>query len=225
MYLPRAVCGCLFALLAACGDPAHEFASDPSDPIRIIGSLPADVTVVLSADWQATVIDDPCAPRKGWPVGVRFPRTFTIPIALQTRKGGEATWTTWWDAVKPGRCGWKLVGINSKADHAATFAEHLPSIAPNRIAFTCAVGCPGPFPHANDREAEPVVQNCLFSKLLRLNGMTFNPCIFRADGTMDVQEGDTSKWQHLLRPGQHLMRFILVDLEAGQSTRDPPRTP
>jgi hypothetical protein len=57
---------------------AHDFQLHPSDRILIAGSIPGDVTVELTADYQATVIDDVCAPKAAWPGEYDF-RSISMP--------------------------------------------------------------------------------------------------------------------------------------------------
>jgi hypothetical protein len=202
------------ALMGGCHKPldSHDLQSNPSRRLSIVGTIPGDITVELTADWQATVVDDICAPKMGWPVGIRFPKHFSAPIPLASRDGSQLTWVTWWDAVKPGHCGWQLARIDLRADRSATFAEHVRSIAPSTIAFTCIASCPGPYPHANDNESEPVTQYCRFSVLHGQQGAV-NPCSFSRGGTIAGPAAGTVKDQHILRPGQHMVQFYLTDLE------------
>jgi hypothetical protein len=212
-----AVCS-IITLTGGCHDgfDTHSFKSNPTNRISIVGTIPAELAIELTADWQATVVDDACAPKMGWPVGGRFPKHFSTAIKLESRNAGQATWVTWWDAVEPGRCSWQLIGINFRADRSAThFATHARSIAPSRIAFTCAAGCTGPYPRANDNESDPVEQYCKFSLLNGFDG-TINPCAFSSDGTIAGAPTVNVKEQHILRPGQHLVRFFLTDLEEGR---------
>jgi hypothetical protein len=203
----------------------HDFQSNPTSRISIVGTIPDEVAIELTADWQATVVDDTCAPLMGWPVGVRFPKHFSTVIKMEGRSGGQATWFTWWDAIAPGHCNWQLTGINFRADSSASaFATHAGSIAPSRIAFTCFSACMGPYPRANDSESEPVRQYCKFSLLLGFDGMV-NPCALGSDGTMAGPAAGAVKEQHILRPGQHVFRFSITDLESNRMADFTPAVP
>jgi hypothetical protein len=208
-------------LSTACARSAPERTADPHQRLEIVGDIPQGIAIELTAEWVATVIDDTCAP-KVWPAGVRLPKLAKFSIPLGNRSGTQATWTTWWDLLVPGECGWRLAGIDFFADRSASaMAAHKGSIAPNRIAFACIGPC-GVYPRANDDSSQPALAYCKFS-ILKTDGTINNPCVYTSTGAFFGPNEAPFKEQHMLRPGQQLIRFAVTDVETTPADQQPPR--
>ena len=210
-------------LSTACTRSAPERTAAPHQRLEIMGDIPQGIAVELSADWVATVINDTCAPKMGWPVDVRFPKHATFSIPIGSRSGGQATWITWWDLLVPGECGWQLTGLDLLEDKSASaMSAHAGGIAPSRLAFVCIRACVGDFPRANDNPSEPVLKYCKFS-ILKAGGIINNPCVYTSTGAFFGPNETPFKEQHMLRPGQHVIRFALTDVETVPAREQPVR--
>jgi hypothetical protein len=217
---------CLFvaaqsSLVASCaqsGALPHE-KSNPSDELEIIGTIPETVAIELSASWQTTVVNDDCAPKIGWPVNLRVPRHMSFPVRPTIRNGTQMIWVTWWDLLDPGKCGWKLRGIDFKADRSqASYAKNSASIADSRIAFVCFSAtniidgdCPTNSPRMNDDPSDPITQYCNFAVIGKYGG-SVNPCIYGSDGKFAGASAKAFKGQHHLLPEQRRIQLILTDV-------------
>jgi hypothetical protein len=69
----------------------------------------------------------------------------------------------------------------------------------------------------NDDAAIAVHQSCRFPGAGPVAGradVVTNPCALGSDGKLAGTGPSVEKEQHILRPAQHLVRFILTDLQA-----------
>jgi hypothetical protein len=219
---PRSlVCRCIWLIsalsFAACTRvPSPELNPNPLHGISIIGTVPTEVEIKLTAVWQTTVLNDACAPKMRWPVGVRFPKVAGFPVPLKDRSGNETVWETWWDLLAPGECGWRLAALEFKADRSpAQFSAHAANIVASRIASVCIGACIANTPRANDDPLQAVTQYCRFS-VLGKDEMGRNPCVYGSDGRFAGPDATPFKEQHILQPGQQLVRFLLVDLDSSR---------
>jgi hypothetical protein len=210
---------CMFLGNACTRPPVHyELNRQPTNGITIVGTVPPNMGVEMTAVWQVTVLNDVCAPYQPQPAHERIRAIANLPVTLKARAGDQMTWTTWRDLLTPGKCGWRLIGLDFKADRSREALdrdkEHL---APSRIAFVCVdrATCPGNTRRMNDDPEELVRQYCKFSVVGMGTGAS-NPCIFGPDSHFAGPEAIAFKEQHNLRPEQHTVRFALVDLESAE---------
>ena len=215
---------CAQATLACVGvgcspSSSYHLNSTSSDKVVVIGTVPDGVIVELTASYWTTVFNDACAPRMRWPVGTRFARRLTVPVARANRAGNQMTWVVWRDFLQSGSCGWHFASIEVKTDHAGEFAAHVKTNLPNTVAASAAClrssdidsqDCPSTI-RVNADGSIPVHMYCKFSLLGRDGGSSLNPCAFDKDGKIGV--GPREKSIQSLQPGQHEVRFLLVDLE------------
>ena len=199
-----------FTLFAAVGCSqaalSYQMKPDPSDKIVIVGTVPKGIAIELTVFWQTTVVNDECAPKQPWPVGVRSPKQMNFPVRMERRSEDQVDWITWRDLLIPETCGWRLSSIEFKADRSkAELVAHTNASLWSRIAFVCLTDCVANSVRINDDDAKPVHLYCRFS-ILRRNDSKWNPCVFGSDAS--------AKSQHILRSEQHAVRFSLTDLES-----------
>jgi hypothetical protein len=206
----------LVALMAGCAKHAPPYHLNPH-PVRtltVVGTVPENLAVQMTAVWHATVLNDVCAIKMPWPVGGRFPRLARLPVRLVERSGDHAVWQTSWDLLTPQPCGWRLWSLELQADRGQQpTASEPPQFLETRIAFLCAADCPPNSPRINDDASQAVVQYCSFVHSTTLNGKV-NPCVYGPDGRLRGPKSPVFKEQHALREGQNEIHFALIELNS-----------
>jgi len=200
---------------SARGDIEYEVNTRPSDDVEVMGAVPNDVVISLTATWQTTANIDACTNYIPSPVNLRSPKLATFPIK-ELRDGDRLIWKVWRDYLSNGECGWRLAAIDVKADRSSPdlTTNWEMKVADNRIASVCLHECPENSARVNDDDSRPVVAYCKFSLLRTAGGSgIWNPCFFDSDGKTGSGLVPVSKAQHILRPDQHIIHFSLFDLE------------
>ena len=183
----------------------------PKDRIEVVGTVPKNVAVEVTATWETTANFPGCMDTV--PMVGSLPQRVRIPIQLGSQVGHQWKWIVWRDYLQPGHCGWQLREVLAYADHADS---GLPvsrfSNIPNRIAYVCRKNdkCDENNWSANDDNSKPICLYCKFSTILHLPSTdALNPCAF---DRMKHQGTDAGKFEHYLRPVQHEVEFIINDL-------------
>lgn len=194
---------------AACAAPNDN--PMPSDEIKVIGTLPDDVEAVLVEDWDTTKDSIFCQHMVG-EAGF-MPDHFTKRAKPISASNGQRSWLVWRDEVESGYCGWALKQVVVYLDSKASGKNpDRPSNIPTRVAYVCNIGedCRNTWA-LNDDSDKPTYHRCNFASDSRLPfASSSNPCALfdeKARGT------DSGKYEHILRSGQHTVRFVITEAE------------
>lgn len=183
----------------------------PRDQIEVVGTIPDDVEAVLVEDWYTTNDSMFCQHMVG-EAGF-MPNHFAKRVKPISASPGKRSWLVWRDEVRSGHCGWALKQVVLYLDSKATGAD--PDRATNipiRVAYVCQTGenCSNTWA-SNDDSDKPTYHRCKFAAISQLAaGESRNPCAFfdeKARGT------DLGKYEHILRSGQHTIRFVITEVE------------
>jgi hypothetical protein len=217
-YSLATLLACALLLHACARRPVqYELNPHPTDSITLVGTIPPDMGLEMTAAWQVTVPNEDCAPHVFYPPDVRIQRVVELPVSVKSRSGDQAIWVTWRDLLVPGKCGWRLIGLNVRADRSQEALERDKAYdLGSRIAYVCSdlETCPDS-PRTNGNANEEVRQYCKFSVIQMKQGMS-NPCVYGPEGRFAGPDVAPFKEQHNLRPNQHVVRFTLIDLEGAE---------
>lgn len=203
------------ALYGSVALAAPDSNPNPSDRIEFIGTMPDDVAAVLVEDWYTTTDSIFCKHMVG-EAGF-MPDHVARRAQLVSASNGQRTWLVARDELKPGHCGWALKQVVAYLDSTASGLDpQRPSNLPVRVAYVCAPGepCANTW-GANDDAEKPTYHRCIFASDEPMTpGSSVNRCAVpdeKAHGT------DRGKYEHILRPAQHQIRFVVTEV----NRRDP----
>jgi hypothetical protein len=183
----------------------------PRDRINVIGTIPDEVEAVVTETWQTTRDSVFCEKLVG-EAGFS-PSHFSKPAKMISTSKGQRAWAVWRDEVLAGQCGWTLKQIVVYLDAKASGLPPVrASNIPTRIAYVCGARehCENDW-SSNDDSAKPTHHFCKFSTVRSLApGISKNPCVFFNEKYRGTNEG---KYEHILRPDQRTVQFIITDLE------------
>jgi hypothetical protein len=182
-----------------------------SDQIEVIGTLPNDVAAVLVEDWYTTTDSIFCQHMVG-EAGF-MPNHFAKRAKLISASNGKRSWVVWRDEVKSGHCGWSLKQVVVYLDSTASnMAPDGASNIPTRVAYVCNTGenCTNTW-GANDDSDKPTYHRCNFATVSQIGpGESRNPCALSDE---KFRGTDLGKYEHILRPDQHTVRFVVTVVE------------
>src|SRR5471030_1516174 len=187
-----------------------DAAPAPSDRIEVIGAIPDSINAIVVEVWRTTTDSIFCqhlVGEAGFVADSFLKRPNPISIS-----NGKRSWFIWRDEFSPGRCGWELQEIEVYMDSKASgqTPERVENISTRIAVLNRTVDSPNSW-SINDDSEKPTYHHCNFGLLRNLpKGVSRNPCIFfdeKARGT------DFGKYEHILRPNQHLVQFVITELE------------
>lgn len=198
----------VIALYSGAAFAAPDNNPTPSDQIKVIGTLPEDVEAVLVEDWYTTTDSIFCQHMVG-EAGF-MPNHFAKRAELMSASNSQRSWLLWRDEVKPGHCGWALKQVVLYVDSKSSGADPVrASNIPTRVAYVCGKGenCENTWA-LNDDSEKPTYHRCKFASLSQLApGESRNPCALPDENARGT---DIGKYEHILRPGQHTVRFVIT---------------
>jgi hypothetical protein len=202
---------CFAALVCNCvAYAAPDVNVSPHDLVQIIGRVPDDISAVLVEDWYSTTDAIFCQQLSG-EAGF-LPKHFSKRIETTSSSGGERTWIVGRGDMQPGACGWTLKQIVVYLDKTASGIDPLrPSNIPVRIAYVCSAkeNCPNTWA-SNDDASKPTYHRCNFALISNLGpGSSVNPCAQVDRSSIGT---DLGKSEHILRPAQQKLRFVVIEV-------------
>ncbi|MFM0046112.1 hypothetical protein [Paraburkholderia sediminicola] len=182
----------------------------PNDRVEVTGAIPDDVEAVLVEDWYTTTDSMFCQHMVG-EAGF-MPSHFAKRATQTSAANGQRSWLVWRDDVKSGHCGWALKQVVVYLDSKASNEDPVQaSNIPVRVAYVCGTGenCLNTWA-SNDDSDKPTYHRCNLASVSQLApGNSTNPCAYfdaKARGT------DLGKYEHILRPDQHTVRFVITEV-------------
>lgn len=201
----------IIALYSCSAFAAPDEAPMPRDRIEVIGTIPENVNATLLEIWRTTTDSIFCQYLRG-EAGFSADGFARRPEPTLDASG-HRTWFVWRDGFKTGRCGWELQEIMVYLDAKASGkAPERPGNIGTRIAILHNFGESGSYgPAMNDDSEKPTYHHCDFSTLENLRkGNAYNPCQFFDQKTRGT---DLSKYENILRPDQHVVRFVIDEIQ------------
>jgi hypothetical protein len=204
----------ILLLTVACSraSPAPPMNTNPSDKVVVIGTIPRNVVIELTAVYMTTVVNDECAPKQRWASGMPQPIVVVYPVHLDERVGDHAAWTVLRDLLKPGECWWQLAKFLFEAAHSMPdLVSSKSQVSGTIVADVClsARECPQNTARINDDVSDPVRLLCKFS--FQRDSNVRPDCGYGIGTSDDIHQ---IKFRHLLKPDQHNVQFIITDLES-----------
>ncbi len=202
----------LSVLYSCAAFAAPDINPAPHDGIEVIGKIPDDVEAVLVEDWYTTTNSMFCKHMVG-EAGF-MPDHFAKRVQLTSTSDGQRSWQAWRDDVKLGYCGWALRQIVVYLDSKTSGIDPLQTTKiPVRVAVDCQTGddCKNTW-GSNDDSEKPTYHRCSFDASTQSILDAGNPCSPRFFDEK-TRGTDLGKYEHILRPNQHTVRFVITEVE------------